>query len=130
VLLSLAAVYTIWGSAYFATHIALSGFPPFLMAGLRFSSAGAILYGSLRIRGVPATSRQQWFATFGIGLLLVVAANGGVVYAQQWVDSSLAAIVLATSPLWAALFAGIFERWPSRRLSGSGSRSVSSGWFC
>ena len=113
-LLSLAAVYTIWGSAYFATHIGLTGFPPFLMAGIRFSSAGVVLYGWLRMRGVAAPSRQQWFATLPIALLLVVAANGGVVYAQQWVDSSLAAIVLATSPLWAALFAGIFERWPSK----------------
>lgn len=113
-MVSLAAVYTIWGSAYFATHIALSGFPPFLMAGLRFSSAGAVLYGWLRIRGVTAPSREEWLSTVPIALLLVVAANGGVVYAQQWVDSSLAAIALATSPLWAALFAGIFERWPSK----------------
>ena len=114
VLLSLAAVYTIWGSAYFATHIGLTGFPPFIMAGLRFSSAGIVLYLWLRMRGVAAPTRDQWIATLPIALLLVVAANGGVVYAQQWVDSSLAAIVLATSPLWAALFAGIFERWPSK----------------
>jgi drug/metabolite transporter (DMT)-like permease len=114
VLLSLAAVYVIWGSSYFATHIGLTGFPPFLMAGTRFSIAGVILYCWLRMRGVPSPSRSQWLASFGIALLLVVATNGGVVYAQQWVDSSFAAIAFATTPLWAALFAGIFERWPSK----------------
>lgn len=114
VVVSLAAVYLIWGSAYFAIRVALTGIPPFLMAGSRFTLAGAVLYAFLRARGAPAPTADQWKVTAGIGLLLVVAANGGVVVAEQWVDTGLTSIVLATSPLWTALFAGFWERWPSR----------------
>src|SRR5271166_1090010 len=114
VLACLAAVYLIWGSAYFAIRLAVRDAPPFLMAGSRFLLAGILLYGGLRLSGALSPDRRQWIAAGWTGLLMVVAANGAVVFAEQWVDSGITSIVLATSPLWAALFAGIWERWPSR----------------
>jgi drug/metabolite transporter (DMT)-like permease len=70
------------------------------------------MYVFLRLRGVPNPSRQQWLALAPIGLLLLAGGNGGVVFAEQWVSSSLAAVWIASMPLWAALFAGLFGRWP------------------
>jgi drug/metabolite transporter (DMT)-like permease len=84
------------------------------MAGSRFVLAGVLLYAGLRFCGWPSPDRHQWIAAAYTGLLMVVAANGGVVIAEQWVDSGITSIVLATSPLWAAIFAGFWERWPSR----------------
>lgn len=104
VLLSLAALYLIWGSTYLAVSIALETLPPFLLAGVRFVTAGALLYGVLRLRGVPRPTLRQWGAAARVGVLLLVLGNGLVVVAQQWVSSGVAAVVVSTMPLWLALF--------------------------
>ncbi len=104
VLLSLAALYLIWGSTYLAVSIALETLPPFLLAGVRFVTAGALLYGGLRLRGVPRPTLRQWGAAARVGVLLLVFGNGLVVVAQQWVSSGVAAVVVSTMPLWLALF--------------------------
>jgi drug/metabolite transporter (DMT)-like permease len=119
VVLALLAIYVIWGSTYLGIRFALEGFPPFLMAGLRFILAGAGMYVFLRGRGAPAPSRTEWRGAALAGCLLLVGGNGGVTFAQQWVSSGLAALVVATVPLWAALFSGLFGRWP-RRLEWAG----------
>jgi drug/metabolite transporter (DMT)-like permease len=112
VLLALAAVYLIWGSTYLGMRIALEGYPPFVMGAIRFVLAGAALYGWLRARGVPRPTRQEWRGSAVVGFLLLVVGNGGVAVAEQWVASSLAAVMVASMPLWAALFSGLFGRWP------------------
>ncbi|WP_437964775.1 drug/metabolite exporter YedA [Sorangium sp. So ce260] len=104
VLLSLAALYLIWGSTYLAVSIALETMPPFLLAGVRFVTAGALLYGVLRLRGVPRPTLRQWGAAARVGVLLLVFGNGLVVVSQQWVSSGVAAVVVSTMPLWLALF--------------------------
>lgn len=104
VLLSLAALYLIWGSTYLAVSIALETMPPFLLAGVRFVTAGALLYGALRLRGVPRPTLRQWGAAARVGVLLLVFGNGLVVVSQQWVSSGVAAVVVSTMPLWLALF--------------------------
>lgn len=114
VVLSLLIVYFIWGSAYLAIRVAIEDIPPFLMAGSRVLLAGAILYAYLRLRGVPPPGRREWIDSAKAGFLLVGLANAFLVYAQQWVDSGLAAIVMASAALWAALFTGMWERWPSK----------------
>ena len=114
VVLALLAVYLIWGSTYLGIRVALEGFPPFLMAGVRFLIAGGVLYGALRARGAPAPSRAQWGGGALLGMLLLAGGNGGVTFAEQWVASGLAALGVATVPLWAALFAGLLGRWPGR----------------
>jgi len=115
-LFCLFALYVIWGATYLAIRWALEGgFPPLLMGGIRFTLAGAILYAVLRLRGRPAPTRPQWMAGAFTGLLLLGVANGCVVYAQQWVPSGVAALVLGTMPLWATLFGGLYDGlWPGR----------------
>lgn len=114
VLLSLFALYTIWGSTYLAMRIALVGFAPFWMAAVRFLVAGGILYLVLRLRGAPRPTRAQWIGAGIVGILLLAGGNAGVAFAEQWVASGLAALGLAAIPLWTALFAGLWGRWPNR----------------
>jgi drug/metabolite transporter (DMT)-like permease len=110
--LALAAVYVIWGSTYLGMRIALESYPPFVMGAIRFLLAGGALYGWLRARGASAPTPRQWGGAAVVGFLLLVVGNGGVAVAEQWVASSLAAVMVASMPLWAALFSGIFGRWP------------------
>lgn len=108
VLLALIAVYVIWGSTYFAMRVALEDLPPFLMAGPRFLVAGVAMYGFLRARGAPAPTRAEWIASTKVSVLLLVAGNGAVAVAERSVTSSVAAVVVATMPIWAAVFARAF----------------------
>lgn len=103
VITAFAAVYLIWGSTYLAIRLAVETMPPFLMAGVRFLIAGAILYVWTRWRGVPKPTRAHWFAAAGVGGLLLLGGNGGVVWAAQHVPSGLTALLIATVPLWMAL---------------------------
>ena len=115
VVLSLLAVYLIWGSTYLGIRIALESWPPFLMSALRFLAAGVVMYAFLRWRGVAAPTPRQWRNTVVTGTLLLAAGNGLVCYAEQTVSSSLAAVAIAGMPLFAALFAGLYGRWPRAR---------------
>ena len=71
IVISLLALYIIWGSTYLAMRIALLGFPPFLMAGVRFLIAGSILFLILRVRGKRAPTRKQWIGAALTGTLLL-----------------------------------------------------------
>ncbi|HEY6540298.1 MAG TPA: drug/metabolite exporter YedA [Ktedonobacteraceae bacterium] len=112
IILSLLSLYTLWGGTYLGMRVALEGFPPFFVAGFRQLLAGIILYIFLRSRGVARPTRAQWLGAAIVGGLLLVIGNGGVVFAEQWVSSGLAALALGAIPLWAALFSGLFGRWP------------------
>jgi drug/metabolite transporter (DMT)-like permease len=113
VVAALLALYFIWGSTYLAIRLALPGFPPLLMSGLRFVVAGGIFYVLLRLKGVPNPTRAQWFSALRVGALLV-CGNGLVVVAEQWVSSGVAAVAIASVPLWSVLFAGLWGRWPAK----------------
>lgn len=112
--LALLALYIIWGSTYLAMRYAIEGFPPFLMAGIRFLLAGTLLVGFQLVRRQPLPSRKQMGGAALVGLLLLVGGNGTVAFAEKTVASSVAALAIATVPLWAVLFARIWGRWPSR----------------
>lgn len=115
VALAMAAVYLIWGSTYLAIRFALEGgYPPLLMAGGRFIVAGALLYAALRLRGTPAPTRAQWKDMAFMGALLLGFGNGMVCIAQQSVSSGLAAVAVASAPLWMGLFAAIRGQHPRR----------------
>jgi len=111
--LALGSLYVIWGSTFLGIRIALEGFPPLLLAGVRFVIAGAVTYAFVRARGAPAPTRTEWRSSLIVGSLLV-CGNACVVIAEQWVSSGVAAVAIASVPLWVALIAGLFGRWPSR----------------
>src|SRR5262245_54343952 len=98
-----AAVYVVWGSTYLAIRFAIETLPPFLMAGVRFIIAGAILWGWARFRGATRPTRTNVVATVIVGALLLLGGNGGVVWAEQRVPSGLAALFSLT-PFWMVLF--------------------------
>lgn len=112
VTLALLALYFIWGSTFLVIRIALEGMPPLLIAGLRYTIAGGLLYAWARLRGTPGPTRTEWRSAASVGTLLV-AANAAVVLAEQWVSSGVAAVALASLPIWIALFAGLFGKWPT-----------------
>ena len=114
IILALLAVYLIWGSTYLAVRIGLTGFPPFLLAGIRPLLAGLGLYIFLRMNGAPLPDKAQWLGGALVGTFLIAGGGGGVTFAQQWVSSGLAALGVATTPLWTVLFSSIWKRHPSR----------------
>lgn len=113
--MALAAVYLIWGSTYLGIRFALEGgYPPLLMAGGRFLLAGALMFAVLRARGQTAPTRAQWPRLALMGLLMMGIGNGMVSIAEQWVSSGLAAVAIASTPLWMGLFGAMRGQHPSR----------------
>lgn len=112
--LALASVYLVWGSTYLAIRVGLEGYPPFLMGSLRFIAASLVFYAFLRWRGHAAPTRAQWRNAAVMGLFMMLLGNGMVNFAEQSVSSGLAAIAVASMPLWAALFGVLRKQHPSR----------------
>ena len=106
VVLALFLVYVVWGSTYLGIHLALEGgMPPLsVISGTRFVIAGGVLYALLRWRGVAPPTRAQWRTLAVMGLSLLFLGNGMVVLAERDVSSGLAAVAVASVPLWMALF--------------------------
>jgi drug/metabolite transporter (DMT)-like permease len=100
--LAWAAVCLIWGTTYLGIRICLESMPPALMGGIRWTLAGLLLIGYLMVRGEPLPPRSRWGSIFLLGFLLLGLGNGGVVFAEQWISSGLAAVLVATSPFWMA----------------------------
>jgi drug/metabolite transporter (DMT)-like permease len=120
---ALAIVYTVWGSTYLAIRVAIETLPPMLMASVRFLIAGGILYTISIRRGDRAGDRpgpRQWRAAAIVGTLLFLGGNGGVVWAEQRVSSGVAALIVASVPLWMALiaFVALKERLPRVAVAG------------
>ena len=105
ILLAFAAVYLIWGSTYLAIRYAIETLPPFLMAATRFLIAGAILFtwaAAVNRESIRA-SVSQWPKAFILGALLLLCGNGGVTWAEKYIASGLAALLVATEPLWVVM---------------------------
>jgi len=113
VIIALLAVYLSWGSTYLAIKYALEGLPPLFMMGIRFLVFGIGYYAYLRLRGAPNPSLIEWWWSTVIGVFLMLGGSAAVAYAEQWVGSGLAALMIATTPLWTVLFAGFWKRWPN-----------------
>lgn len=108
---SLATLYLVWGSTYLAMRVAVTSFPPLALGAIRFTSAGALLFAGLAVRGAPLPSRAQWVASAGIGFLMMAVGLGTVSLAlKAGVSSGVAALVFGTVPLWTAVFGVLFGR--------------------
>jgi drug/metabolite transporter (DMT)-like permease len=114
VALALASVYILWGSTYLAIRFALPGYPPFLLGAVRMFLAGALMYVVLRRRGVRAPTPKQWRTLCVLSIFMVLLSNGFVNLAETQVNSGLAAIAVASMPLFAGVFAMLRGRHPSR----------------
>lgn len=101
--LAFASIYFVWGSTFLAIRYAIEEIPPFLMAGTRFVTAGAILYLWRRLLHGETPSWGQWPGAALVGALLFMGGNGSVVWSEQHVASGLTALLLATIPLWMVL---------------------------
>jgi len=114
------ALYVIWGSTYLVIRIGVEYWPPLLLAGIRFVIAGTLMYAFLRSRGAPAPTWAQWKAAGIIGILLLAGGNGGVSVAEHMgVASGVAALAVATVPLFTLLF-GYFWGARNTRLEWAG----------
>ena len=96
------AVCLIWGTTYLGIRVSLETMPPMLMGGLRWTFAGGALAAYMATRGERLPGRADWGSTLLLGFLMLVLGNGGVVWAEMYVPSGLAAVVIASSPFWMA----------------------------
>lgn len=103
-LASYLAVCIIWGSTYLGIAVALEGFPPFLLGAVRFLASGAIMLGVARVSGEPWPSLKQWGGGAFAGVFLFVLGNGLVNAAELSVSTGVAAVLIATMPLWMTVF--------------------------
>ncbi len=101
--IALLAVYIIWGSTYLGIRFAIETIPPFLQAGVRFFISGLILLIWRWQAGDARPTRRQWVSAGVVGTLLLVGGNGLISYAEQTVPSGIAALLVATIPLWMVL---------------------------
>ncbi len=96
-------VYLVWGSTYLAIRIGVSDLPPALFAGVRFVISGILLGVYARLSGVSfPDTLHEWKMIGIVAVLLLVGANGLVVWGEQWVPSNQAALIVATTALWIA----------------------------
>jgi drug/metabolite transporter (DMT)-like permease len=112
IVLAFAAVYVLWGSTYLAIRIGDETIPPFLLAGLRHTTAGLLLLGWLRLRsrGPLAIRPVYWRSAAIVGGLMLLGGNGLVTWAEQRVPSGLAALIVASVPIWMTLLHGLQTR--------------------
>lgn len=111
------AVYIAWGSTYLAIRFAVESMPPFLMAGVRFLVAGTLLFLYRRLAGDRLPRWNAARSAGMVGVFLLLGGNGAVVWAEQTVPSSLAALMVSSSPLWMLMLEALRPEGqkPSRR---------------
>ncbi|MBI5946164.1 MAG: EamA family transporter [Chloroflexi bacterium] len=98
--LALVALYIVWGSTYFGIKVAIETIPPFFHAGVRFLVSGLILVIWQRAAGYDMPTRKQWISTAIIGILLLLGGNGLVSWAEQFIPSGIAALIIGSMPLF------------------------------
>jgi drug/metabolite transporter (DMT)-like permease len=103
VIVAFATLYLIWGSTYLGIRFSIETIPPFLMAGARFVLAGLIMYAIAWSQGISKSSWANWRTSLIIGACLLLAGNGGVTISEKYIDSGLAALIVAIVPIYIVL---------------------------
>jgi len=110
IILAFFSIYVIWGSTYLLNKIAVAELAPFMLASIRFLSAGVIIFLLSLLSGKSLRiTRKQFFNTVIAGILFLTLGNGVVVWALKYIDSGFAALVISAQPLMVLLFMRIFE---------------------
>jgi drug/metabolite transporter (DMT)-like permease len=109
-LLAFAIIYFVWGSTFLAIRIGVHEVPPFLFAAMRFLIAGFVLYGWMIAKGERSPNRRQWMSIFLLAFLIFVVDYGLLFWAEQRVPSGIAAVMMATIPVFMALSEILFLR--------------------
>ena len=104
------AIYLVWGSTYLAIRFAVETIPPFIMAGTRYLLPGLLLMVWRRLAGDPAPTRRQWLSGAIVGLFILLGGNGLVSWAEQRVESGIAALIIGTVPIWMVIFDAVLTR--------------------
>src|SRR5271169_5105044 len=110
VLLAFAIIYFVWGSTFLAIRVGVREVPPFLLAGMRFLVAGIVLYGWMRAKGTPPPSAREWGAASFLAILIFVLDYGLLFWAEKRVPSGIAAVMMATIPVFMAIGEIVFLR--------------------
>lgn len=97
---ALISVYIVWGATYLGMRFAVESIPPYLMGATRFTVAGLILFIWRKLAGDTLPTRIHWRSAAIIGLLMLVGGNGNVAWAEQYVASGVAALIIGSVPLW------------------------------
>jgi len=101
--LALLSLYIVWGSTYLAIRFTVETIPPFLSAGMRFLVSGVILFIWRRAAGDAMPTKRQWRSTAIVGVFLLLGGNGLVSFAEQYVTSGIAALIIGSMPIWLVL---------------------------
>jgi drug/metabolite transporter (DMT)-like permease len=117
--LAFAAIYIVWGSTYLAIHYAVETIPPLVTAGIRHAIAGSVLLAWAWMRGFRPT-RAHWVSGFVLGALFFLVGHGTLHWAEQYVGSGLAALLIATEPMFIVVLAWLINRQKISRLSALG----------
>jgi len=116
-ILAFLAIYVLWGTTFLAIRIAVAEVPPLFAAGVRFFTAGVLLYGFMRLRGAARPTRLEWRNLAVIGLVMFVVDYGPLFWAEKYLASGVASILAATVPLITiALEMLVFRQQPFRWL--------------
>jgi drug/metabolite transporter (DMT)-like permease len=109
-MLAFAIIYFVWGSTFLAIRVGVREVPPFLLAGMRFFAAGIVLYAWMRVKSTPSPTRREWIAASSIAVLIFVLDYGLLFWAEKRVPSGVAAVMMATIPVYMALTEIVFLR--------------------
>jgi drug/metabolite transporter (DMT)-like permease len=110
ILLAFAIIYFVWGSTFLAIRVGVREVPPFLLAAMRFLAAGLVLYLWMLAHGERSPSSREWLSASVLAVLIFVFDYGLLFWAEQRVPSGVAAVMLATIPLFMALSEIVFLR--------------------
>ncbi len=110
VLLAFSVIYFVWGSTFLAIRVGVREVPPLLLAGMRFFSAGVVLYAWMRAKGTPSPSLREWKSAAVLATLIFVCDYGLLFWAEMRVPSGIAAVILATIPAFMAISEILFLR--------------------
>jgi drug/metabolite transporter (DMT)-like permease len=112
IIIAFAALYLVWGSTYLGIRFAIESIPPFLMAGTRFLLAGMIMFAIAWSRGTSKSSWANWRTSLIIGACLLLAGNGGVTISEEYIDSGLAALIVAIVPIYIVILGWVTGMTP------------------